>query len=101
MDQLHILTCLDLQFLCFFSPSRVRLRGSYFEASDNVYEDVETINRFILSQNSHKRKGGLKSKKVNTVSCIIFKMSCKELNFLCLTFCHIFFQIHMLTATLW
>lgn len=76
----------------FFSPSSVHPQGSYYEACDNVYEDVETINRFILSQNSHKRKGGLKSKKVNTVSCIIYKIFCKDVDFLCLTFYHIFFR---------
>ncbi|XP_074544954.1 uncharacterized protein LOC141804434 [Halichoeres trimaculatus] len=33
----------------------------YFEACDNVYEDVENLNKFILSQNLRKGKGSLKN----------------------------------------
>ncbi|XP_070700885.1 uncharacterized protein [Pempheris klunzingeri] len=36
-------------------------QDSYYTACDNVYEDVENINRFILGQNLHKQKVGLKN----------------------------------------
>ncbi|XP_073346652.1 uncharacterized protein [Pagrus major] len=36
-------------------------QDSYYEACDNVYEDVENIHKFVLGQNSRKRKGGLKN----------------------------------------
>ncbi|XP_026169895.1 uncharacterized protein si:ch211-188c16.1 isoform X2 [Mastacembelus armatus] len=36
-------------------------QGSYCERCDNVYEDVENTNKFILSQNSRRRKAGLKN----------------------------------------
>ncbi|GAA6222471.1 uncharacterized protein LOC108883847 isoform X1 [Lates japonicus] len=36
-------------------------QDSYYETCDNVYEDVENINKFILGQNSRKRKAGLKN----------------------------------------
>lgn len=39
----------------------VSQHDSYYEACDNVYEDVENISKFILGQNSRKRKGGLKN----------------------------------------
>nr|XP_046265410.1 uncharacterized protein si:ch211-188c16.1 isoform X2 [Scatophagus argus] len=39
----------------------VHQQGSYYEACDNVYEDVENINKVMLGQNSRKRKGGLKN----------------------------------------
>ncbi|XP_051249829.1 uncharacterized protein si:ch211-188c16.1 isoform X2 [Dicentrarchus labrax] len=39
----------------------VNQQDSYYEACDNVYEDVENINKFILGQNSRKRKGALKN----------------------------------------
>ncbi|KAM3605402.1 uncharacterized protein V6R79_025002 [Siganus canaliculatus] len=44
----------------------VKQQDSYYEACDNVYEDVENINKFILSQNSQKRKASLKSKTVKS-----------------------------------
>lgn len=37
-------------------------QDSYYEACDNVYEDVENLNKMISGQNSQKRKGVLKSK---------------------------------------
>ncbi|XP_044224889.1 FYN-binding protein 1 isoform X1 [Thunnus albacares] len=39
----------------------VHQQDSYYEECNNVYEDVENLNKFILSQNSRKRKGGLKN----------------------------------------
>ncbi|XP_040911936.1 FYN-binding protein 1 [Toxotes jaculatrix] len=36
-------------------------QNSYYETCDNVYEDVENINKFVLGQNSRKRKAGLKN----------------------------------------
>ncbi|KAK5859580.1 hypothetical protein PBY51_021129 [Eleginops maclovinus] len=39
----------------------VSLQDSYYEACNNVYEDVENINKFIFGQNSRKRKAGLKN----------------------------------------
>uniref|UniRef100_A0A3B4TRW2 Si:ch211-188c16.1 n=1 Tax=Seriola dumerili TaxID=41447 RepID=A0A3B4TRW2_SERDU len=36
-------------------------QDSYYETCDNVYEDVENVNKFILGQNSRKRKAGLKN----------------------------------------
>ncbi|XP_035527297.1 uncharacterized protein si:ch211-188c16.1 [Morone saxatilis] len=39
----------------------VNQQDSYYEACDNVYEDVENLNKFILGQNSRKRKGPLKN----------------------------------------
>ncbi|KAK2822054.1 hypothetical protein Q5P01_022119 [Channa striata] len=36
-------------------------QNSYCDKWDNVYEDVENVNKFILSQNSRKRKAGLKN----------------------------------------
>ncbi|XP_039999229.1 uncharacterized protein si:ch211-188c16.1 isoform X3 [Xiphias gladius] len=36
-------------------------KDSYYETCDNVYEDVENINKFILGQNSRKRKADLKN----------------------------------------
>ncbi|XP_030259684.1 uncharacterized protein LOC115573158 isoform X1 [Sparus aurata] len=36
-------------------------QDSYYEACNNVYEDVENIHKFALGQNSRKRKGGLKN----------------------------------------
>ncbi|XP_067329913.1 FYN-binding protein 2 isoform X2 [Channa argus] len=36
-------------------------RNSYCEKWDNVYEDVENVNKFILGQNSRKRKASLKN----------------------------------------
>ncbi len=47
-----------------FLPSSASQQDSYYEGCNNVYEDVENINKFILGQNSRKRKGGLKSKNV-------------------------------------
>ncbi|XP_032387593.1 uncharacterized protein si:ch211-188c16.1 isoform X2 [Etheostoma spectabile] len=41
--------------------SNVSQQDSYFESCNNVYEDVENINRFILAQNSWKRKDCLKN----------------------------------------
>ncbi|XP_054452570.1 uncharacterized protein si:ch211-188c16.1 isoform X2 [Anoplopoma fimbria] len=43
------------------SHTSVSQEDSYYEACDNVYEDVESINRLISGQNSRKRKGGLKN----------------------------------------
>ncbi|KAK5919105.1 hypothetical protein CgunFtcFv8_023028 [Champsocephalus gunnari] len=40
-------------------------QDSYYEACDNVYEDVENINKFSFGQNSRKRKAGLKNPYVN------------------------------------
>ncbi|XP_037642814.1 uncharacterized protein si:ch211-188c16.1 isoform X2 [Sebastes umbrosus] len=40
-------------------------QDSYYEACDNVYEDVDTIHRFVLGQSSRKRKSGAKSKNPN------------------------------------
>ncbi|XP_076601150.1 uncharacterized protein LOC143329228 [Chaetodon auriga] len=45
----------------FNDDSSANQQDSYYEACDNVYEDVENINKFILGQNSRKRKGGLKN----------------------------------------
>ncbi|KAI3375215.1 hypothetical protein L3Q82_021721, partial [Scortum barcoo] len=39
----------------------VSQQDSFCEARNNVYEDVENINKFILGQNSRKRKGSLKN----------------------------------------
>ncbi|XP_029309502.1 uncharacterized protein LOC115022598 isoform X2 [Cottoperca gobio] len=39
----------------------VSQQDSYYEACDNVYEDVENINKFIFGQISCKPKGGLKN----------------------------------------
>ncbi|XP_031587972.1 uncharacterized protein si:ch211-188c16.1 isoform X6 [Oreochromis aureus] len=36
-------------------------QDSYYETYTNIYEDVENLNKFTLSQNSTKRKGGLKN----------------------------------------
>ncbi|KAL3988146.1 NAD(P)H dehydrogenase (quinone) [Sarotherodon galilaeus] len=36
-------------------------QDSYYETYTNIYEDVENMNKFTLSQNSTKRKGGLKN----------------------------------------
>nr|XP_019955027.1 PREDICTED: uncharacterized protein LOC109637239 isoform X2 [Paralichthys olivaceus] len=36
-------------------------QDSYYETCDNVYEDVENLNKAILGQNSRKRKAGLKN----------------------------------------
>ncbi|CAJ1071707.1 uncharacterized protein si:ch211-188c16.1 isoform X3 [Xyrichtys novacula] len=36
-------------------------QDGYYEACDNVYEDVENLNKFILSQNLRKGKDGLKN----------------------------------------
>ncbi|XP_034558934.1 uncharacterized protein si:ch211-188c16.1 isoform X2 [Notolabrus celidotus] len=36
-------------------------QDSYYEACDNVYEDVENLNKFILAQNLRKGKGSLKN----------------------------------------
>ncbi|XP_031149170.1 uncharacterized protein si:ch211-188c16.1 isoform X2 [Sander lucioperca] len=41
--------------------SNVSQQDRYFESCNNVYEDVENINKFILGQNSWKRKGCLKN----------------------------------------
>ncbi|XP_078120503.1 uncharacterized protein LOC144526747 [Sander vitreus] len=41
--------------------SNVSQQDSYFESCNNVYEDVENINKFILGQHSWKRKGCLKN----------------------------------------
>ncbi|XP_042371749.1 uncharacterized protein LOC121965689, partial [Plectropomus leopardus] len=38
----------------------VSQQDSYHEAYNNVYEDVEKVNKLILGQNSRKRKCGLK-----------------------------------------
>ena len=41
-------------------------QDDYYDACDNVYEDVENINRYLGRQNSRKlkeHKGGPKSKK--------------------------------------
>ncbi|XP_010769633.1 FYN-binding protein isoform X2 [Notothenia coriiceps] len=43
----------------------VSSQDSYYEACDNVYEDVENINKFTFGQNSRKRKAGLKNPYVN------------------------------------
>ena len=48
-------------------------QDSYYEACDNVYEDVENIHKFTLGQNSRKRKGGLKSKSVYLRQCFSSK----------------------------
>ncbi|TKS80191.1 FYN-binding protein [Collichthys lucidus] len=40
--------------------SSVYQQDSYYEACDNIYEDVENINKSILGHNLRKRKGGLK-----------------------------------------
>lgn len=56
----------------FSSPSSVHQQDSFYEACDNVYEDVENINKFILGQNSRKRKGGLKSKNVHIIQWGVF-----------------------------
>lgn len=65
---------LRFQHMFCFSCSEHQ-QNSYYEASDNVYEDVENINKFFLGQNSRKRKGGLKSKNVffNTVCYYLYK----------------------------
>ncbi|XP_049453220.1 uncharacterized protein si:ch211-188c16.1 isoform X3 [Epinephelus fuscoguttatus] len=39
------------------SHPNVSGQDSYYEACDNVYEDVENINKLILGQHSRKRKG--------------------------------------------
>ncbi|XP_008295738.1 uncharacterized protein LOC103368929 [Stegastes partitus] len=36
-------------------------QDDYYETYDNVYEDVESINKFIMRQNSSKHKGNLKN----------------------------------------
>ncbi|XP_028988586.1 uncharacterized protein si:ch211-188c16.1 isoform X2 [Betta splendens] len=36
-------------------------QGSYCDRDDNVYEDVENVNKFILIQNSRKFKTGIKN----------------------------------------
>ncbi|XP_034469494.1 FYN-binding protein 2 isoform X2 [Hippoglossus hippoglossus] len=36
-------------------------QDSYYEACDNVYEDVENLNKAIFGQNSRKRRAGLKN----------------------------------------
>lgn len=41
--------------------SSVNQQDSYYEACDNIYEDVENINKSILGHNLRKRKGGLKN----------------------------------------
>lgn len=46
---------------------------SYCEAGDNVYEDVESVKKLIMEQNSQKRKAGLKSKNVYVVLSVILK----------------------------
>lgn len=48
----------------FLHTCSVQEQTSYYEACDNVYEDVENINKFVLAQNLRKRKGGLKSKNL-------------------------------------
>ncbi|XP_033993141.1 uncharacterized protein si:ch211-188c16.1 [Trematomus bernacchii] len=40
-------------------------QDGYYEACDNVYEDVENINKFSFGQNSRKFKAGLKNPYVN------------------------------------
>ncbi|XP_041658286.1 uncharacterized protein si:ch211-188c16.1 isoform X2 [Cheilinus undulatus] len=39
----------------------VTQQDSYYETSDNVYEDVENLNKFILAQNLRKGKGSIKN----------------------------------------
>lgn len=53
--------------LIVFLPSSVYQQDSYYEACDNIYEDVENINKSILGHNLRKRKGGLKSKKIDFI----------------------------------
>lgn len=48
--------------LFIHSPYSGHQQDSYYETYTNIYEDVENMNKFTLSQNSTKRKGGLKSK---------------------------------------
>ncbi|XP_031710929.1 uncharacterized protein LOC116387729 isoform X2 [Anarrhichthys ocellatus] len=43
------------------SHASVSQQDSYYEAHDNVYEDVENPNKLFSGQNSRKRKGGLKN----------------------------------------
>lgn len=69
------ITCFFM-FLCVTNltgllSSSVYQQDSYYETCDNVYEDVENINKFILGQNSRKRKAGLKSKNVFLIQCFI------------------------------
>lgn len=40
-------------------------QDDYYETYENVYEAVGDINKFIMGQNSRKRKAGLKSKNVH------------------------------------
>ncbi|KAM9719834.1 uncharacterized protein ACNS7B_020489 [Menidia menidia] len=41
--------------------SSAHQQDRYFESCDNVYEDVESINRFVSGHVSSKRRGGLKN----------------------------------------
>lgn len=47
-------------------------QDSYYEAYDNVYEDVENLNKMISGQNSQKHKGGLKSKDFYFILLVLF-----------------------------
>ncbi|XP_068427159.1 FYN-binding protein 2 isoform X1 [Clinocottus analis] len=43
------------------SHPSVSQQDSYYEACDNVYEDVENIHKLMFGQNSRRRSGGLKN----------------------------------------
>lgn len=67
---LFILPQISTHTFCFSCSEHQQ--NSYYEASDNVYEDVENINKFFLGQNSRKRKGGPKSKNVYLIQHVIY-----------------------------
>lgn len=87
-----------------FVPSSICQQDSYNEGCDNVYEDVENINKLILGQISRKRKSGLKSKNVYLTHFRMFLLNVSNLLQVlqCLNILvNHFLQIHMLTSTLW
>ncbi|XP_042082107.1 uncharacterized protein si:ch211-188c16.1 isoform X5 [Haplochromis burtoni] len=55
-------------------------QDSYYETYTNIYEDVENMNKLTLSQNSTKRKGGLKNPYVDhqPKCCLFWVFSQKE-----------------------
>lgn len=60
---LHVFSVLTACTLCLF-PCSVSQQNGYYEACDNIYEDVENINKLILGHSSREQRGSLKSTNV-------------------------------------